>query len=90
MDFNTGSGGSRGSGGSSGGPGAPRVSGGASGGEFNYQDPVQSFISTAQSVVFRPVEFFRGIRRQGDFINPLVFAIICAVISGLLLGLSVC
>jgi hypothetical protein len=87
VDFNTESGGSRGSGGSSRGPGAPRVSGGASGGEFNYQDPVQSFISTAQSVTFRPVEFFRSIRRQGDFINPLIFAIICAVVSGLLTGI---
>jgi hypothetical protein len=81
VDFNTGSGGS----GRSSGP--PRVSGGAPGGEFNYQDPVQSFISTAQSVAFRPVDFFRGLRRQGDFINPLIFALICVLVSAVLGGL---
>ena len=27
-----------------------------------------------------PVDFFRGIPRQGDFINPLIFAIICYVV----------
>src|SRR5215211_3362289 len=87
VDFNTGS--SGGSGGSSGGPGGapPRVSSGASGGEFDYQDPVQSFISTVQSVAFRPVDFFRGVRRQGDFINPLIFALICVLISAVLGGI---
>ena len=85
VDFNTGSGSSGGSSRGTGGP--PRVSGGASGGEFNYQDPVQSFISTAQSVAFRPVDFFRGMRRQGDFVNPLIFGLICALVSAVLGGL---
>jgi len=39
------------------------------------------------------VEFFRGILRQGDFVNPLIFAIICyevaAVLSGLLRLVSI-
>ena len=82
MDFNTESGGSGGSG------GAPRrVSGGASGGEFDYSDPVQSFINTVRTVVTAPVGFFRGIRREGDFVNPLIFAIICYEISAILGGL---
>jgi len=89
MDFNTGTGGT----GSSGEP--PSRSEGPSRGpsrsaaaiEFNYQDPVQSFIATVQAVVLRPVEFFRGILRQGDFINPLIFAIICYEVFTILSGL---
>jgi hypothetical protein len=81
VDFNTGSG-------SSGGTSRPpRVSGGASGGEFDYSDPVQSFINAVRSVVTAPVGFFRGIRRQGDFVNPLIFAIICYEVSAILGGL---
>jgi len=89
VDFNTGSGGSAEPGGSSGGSGGapPRVSGGASSGEFNYQDPVQSFINTVRNVVTAPVGFFRGIRRQGDLVNPLIFAIICYEVSAILGGL---
>jgi len=87
VDFNTGS--SGGSGGSPGGPGGtpPRVSGGAPGGEFNYQDPVQSFINAVRNVVTTPVGFFRGIRREGDFVNPLIFAIICYEVAAILGGL---
>jgi hypothetical protein len=81
VDFNTGSGGS----GSSGGP--PRVSGGASGGEFDYSDPVQSFINAVRGVVTAPVDFFRAIRREGDFVNPLIFALICYEVSAILSGL---
>ena len=88
VDFNTGSGGSGRSGDSSQGSGGPpRVSGGASGGEFNYSDPVQSFINTVRNVVTAPVGFFRGIRREGDFVNPLIFAIICYEVSAILGGL---
>jgi len=90
VDFNTESGGSQGSGGSPGGPGgAPprRASGGASGGEFDYQDPVQSFINAVRNVVTSPAGYFRGIRRQGDFVNPLLFAIICYEVSAILGGL---
>jgi hypothetical protein len=83
MDFNTGTGGT----GSSGEP-PPQGSGGpsrsAAAVEFNYRDPVQSFIATVQAVVLRPVEFFRGILRQGDLINPLIFAIICYEVSAIL------
>lgn len=90
MDFNTGggTGGTASPGGSSGGTGGapPRMTGGT-GGEFDYRDPVQSFVRTVTSIVTSPAAFFRGIRRRGDFINPLVFAVICAVISGVLSGI---
>jgi hypothetical protein len=89
MDFNTGSGGTEGPGGSSRGPSTPppRTSGVAQGGEFNYTDPVQSFISTVQRVALHPADFYRGILRQGDFINPLIFAIICYEVSAILGGI---
>src|ERR687894_1684851 len=89
MDFNTGSGGTQGPGGSPSEPSSPppRTSGVAAGGEFNYQDPVQSFISTVQRVILQPVDFYRGILRRGDFINPLIFAIICYEIYTILGGL---
>jgi hypothetical protein len=88
VDFNTGSGGSGGSDRSPGGPGGPpRVSGSTSGGEFNYQDPVQSFLNAVRGVVTAPVSFFRGIRREGDFVNPLIFAIICYEVAAILGGL---
>jgi hypothetical protein len=89
VDFNTESGGGTESGGSSRGPGGPppRVSGGASGADFDYTELVPSFVQTAREITVNPVSFFSGIRRQGDFLNPLLFAIICAVISGLLAGI---
>src|SRR5215216_4614256 len=90
MDFDRGGSGTGGAGGSPSGPGGPpppRTSGGAAGDEFRYTDPVQSFISTVQRVVLQPVEFFRGILRQGDLINPLIFAIICYEVAAILGGL---
>jgi hypothetical protein len=89
MDFNTGTGGTGGSEGPpprSGGP-SPGASGSAAAAEFRYTDPVQTFIATVQAVVLRPVEFFRGILRQGDLINPLIFAIICYEVAAILGGL---
>lgn len=90
MDFNTGggTGDTASPGGSSGGTGgAPPTMTGGTGGDFDYRDPVQSFIRTVTSVVTRPAAFFNGIQRRGDFINPLVFALICAVISAVLAGI---
>jgi len=90
VDFNTGSGGGSGAGGSSGGAGVPpppRVSRGVSGGDFDYRNLVPSFIQTVREVIFNPVNFFRGIRREGDFLNPLFFAIICALITGVIGGI---
>ena len=86
MDFNTGTGGT---GGSSPGPAGPSpgASGSAAAAEFRYTDPVQTFIATVQAVVLRPVEFFRGIPRNGDLINPLIFALICYEVSVIIGGL---
>ena len=88
MDFNTGAGGT----GSSGGPppgsgGSPQGAQSPAAAEFRYSDPVQTFISTVRSVVTTPVAFFGGILRQGDFINPLIFAIICYEVSAIIGGL---
>lgn len=82
MDFNTGSGRTTRSGGSLDGA-SPRAT---TSGEFDYRDLVQSFIRTAQGILTRPAAFFSGIRRQGDFVNPLLFAVICTVISAVLSG----
>ena len=89
MDFNTGTGGTGGAGGSPSGPGGPSLgaSGSAAGAEFRYTDPAQTFIATVQGVFLQPVSFFRGILRQGDFVNPLIFAIICYEVSAILGGL---
>ena len=89
VDFNTGSGGGSGAGGSSGGAGVPpppRVSRGVSGGDFDYRNLVPSFIQTVREVIFNPVNFFRGIRREGDFLNPLIFAILCSLITAIIGG----
>ena len=88
MDFNTGAGGT----GSSGGPppgsgGSPQGAQSPAAAEFRYSDPVQTFISTVRSVVTTPAAFFGGILRQGDFINPLIFAIICYEVSAIIGGL---
>lgn len=93
MDFNTGgsgSGGPRNSGGAQGsgsGGSSPRVAASASGGDFDYRNLGPSFIATAREIVLNPVGFFRGVRKQGDFLNPLIFAVICALISGILGGI---
>jgi hypothetical protein len=58
----------------------------SAGGEFDYRDPIQSFTRSARDVLVQPAAFFRGIRRQGDFVNPLLFAVICTVISAVLSG----
>src|SRR5829696_6408794 len=90
VDFNTGSGGGSGAGGSSGGAGVPpppRGSRGVSGGDFDYRELIPSFVQTVREVLFNPVNFFRSIRREGDFLNPLIFAIICALITGVIGGI---
>jgi hypothetical protein len=91
MDFNTGRGDTEGPGDSrqqpEGTPPPPRTSGVSAGAEFDYRDPVQSFLSTVQRVVLQPADFYRGILRRGDFLNPLIFAIICYEIFTILSGL---
>jgi hypothetical protein len=96
MDFNTGGSGGRPDdqsrplyGGEASGPPSGLTPGpsGSTGGEFNLQDPVGSFISTVRGVLLSPVGFFRGMVRQGDFINPAVFALISYMVYAILGGL---
>ncbi len=60
----------------------------------SYPDPIQGFVETVRRLVLDPTEFFRSLPRQGDFINPAIFALICyevfVILGGLLalVGLS--
>ena len=89
MEFDTGS---RpdpaGSGGSGGGAGIrPPGMSASAGQEFDYRVPVQSFVRATRGVLTRPVDFFRGMTRQGDFVNPTLYALISYEIYALLSGL---
>jgi hypothetical protein len=42
------------------------------------------FVGAVRRVVFRPVGFFRGLPRSGNFANPLLFALICIEVSTVL------
>lgn len=59
----------------------------AQGSEFTMADPVGSFISTVTGVVTAPAIFYRSIRKAGDFVSPLLFALICFAIAGILGGI---
>jgi hypothetical protein len=48
---------------------------------FDLSRPVRSFISTVRRVLFEPVGFFRRLPRGGRALNPVVFALVCALIS---------
>lgn len=88
MDFGTGNRpDSAGSGGYGGGTGVRPPGTTAPGGEFDYRDPIQSFVTTVRRLVLEPVAFFRGMNREGDFVNPLIFSIICWEISAIIGGL---
>src|SRR5215210_9221348 len=57
------------------------------GGDYDLSNPINSFIDVVRRLVFQPVSFFAGLPRRGNFINPLVFALICYEISAILGGL---
>src|SRR5215210_4436850 len=63
-----------------------RAPAGSATAEFTYTNPIESFVGTVRDLVTRPVNFFRGIPRRGDFVNPLIFALVCAVISAAIGG----
>ena len=48
---------------------------------FDLSRPVRSFVSTVRKVLFEPVGFFRRLPRRGRALNPVVFALVCALIS---------
>lgn len=89
MDFDTGRDPEREEGSSQGSEEAPRDTSEESfTNEFTYTDPIQSYVESVRDLVTRPADFFNGIARRGDFINPLIFALIgvlvAAVVSGVL------
>lgn len=59
---------------------------GVGGREFDLSDPVGSFVETVRRIILEPASFFRGMKRSGDFVGPLVFTLICALIGGILSG----
>jgi hypothetical protein len=58
-----------------------------SGGDYNLSDPLNSFVDVVRRVVLQPTAFFAGLPRQGSFLGPLVFALICIEVSVVLVGL---
>src|SRR5215211_1662474 len=58
-----------------------------SGGDYDLSDPINSFVEVVRRVVFQPTPFFAGLPRQGSFLGPLVFALICIEVSVVLVGL---
>ncbi|MGH3089527.1 MAG: YIP1 family protein [Rubrobacteraceae bacterium] len=48
-----------------------------SGEEFDYRNPVESFIGAVRGTAASPVGFFAGMARRGDYVNPTAFALIC-------------
>jgi hypothetical protein len=61
----------------------------ASGGEFDLSNPANSFVDVARRVALQPVRFFAGLPRDQNLLNPLVFALVCIVVSAILSGLLV-
>jgi hypothetical protein len=59
----------------------------ASRGDYDLSDPVNSFVDVVRRVVLQPANFFTGLPRQGSFLGPLVFALICIEVSAVLVGL---
>src|SRR5215216_3446022 len=58
-----------------------------SGGDYDLSDPLNSFVDVVRRVVLQPTTFFAGLPRQGSFLGPLVFALICIEVSVVLVGL---
>ena len=77
-----------GSGGSGGGAGVgPPGMSASAGEEFDYRDPVGSFVRATRGALTRPAGFFRGMTRSGDFLNPILYALICYEIYAVLAGI---
>lgn len=63
------------------------ASGGGSGTEFSLSDPIDSFVATVRTIVLAPAAFYNGMVRRGDYLNPLIFALICFEIFALVGGI---
>lgn len=55
--------------------------------EFTLSAPLRSFALATVSVLTKPKSFFRDMARQGDFISPAVYAVVCGLISIVFAGL---
>jgi hypothetical protein len=66
---------------------ATRMNSSQPGGDYDLSNPINSFVEVVGRVVRHPSEFFSSIPRRGNFLAPLVFAIICIEISAILGGL---
>lgn len=60
-----------------------------SGGEYDLSNPINSFIDVVWRIVLQPVRFFAGVPRSRSLLNPLVFALVCVVISAILSAILV-
>ena len=67
--------------------GVRATSGPTSGGDYDLQNPVGSFTDVVRRVVTQPADFFSDIPRQGNYLRPLVFGLVCVTISTILGGL---
>jgi hypothetical protein len=65
-----------------------RPNAGSQRGEYDLSNPVGSFVEVVRTVVTTPAQFFSSIHRRGNFLSPLVFALICIEISTILEGFS--
>ena len=59
----------------------------SAGEEFVYRDPVGTFVRATRGALTRPTGFFRGMTRSGDFVNPILYALICYEIYAVLAGI---
>jgi hypothetical protein len=49
--------------------------------DYDLSSPLKSFAKVVWRIVVSPAEFFSSIRRRGDFLSPLIFALIWSEIS---------
>ncbi|MEI8139704.1 MAG: YIP1 family protein [bacterium] len=47
------------------------------------KSPMQGIIDTAKQVIMNPAEFYRGMSKVGGFGDPLIFAVVIGVVTGL-------
>lgn len=55
--------------------------------DFDLARPVETFLPTGRAIAFQPKAFFAALPRQGNFVAPLVFALICAEVASILGGI---
>jgi hypothetical protein len=51
--------------------------------DVQKKSPVQGIIDTAKQVIMDPVGFYRGMAKGGGFSDPLVFAVVLGVVTGI-------